>query len=299
MEAPNIQPNNEKILITGISGFLGQYLLSSFSGKYIIGVYHRKRVEVPQGIAVRLDLTNPVSVSNVFKHNKIKCVIHAAATTDLDFCEENEEASRLTNYVATENLIDNCLRYNSKLIYLSTDAVFSGEKETYDEKETPDPISVYGKHKYLSEQAISSLLSNYMICRLSKLIGGGFGNILSSILDGIKTNCDLILYNDIYRTPISGLVASEIILKLFKLGQGTYHISGPQKISWFEFGNIVANSIGLMQNKIYGVSIKNSSRNKIRPRKLYLQSNRLNEFGIQVPSLREQVVDLINYHRMI
>ena len=87
-------------------------------------MYHRKKVDLPQGIAVKLDLTNQESVSNVFKNNKIEYVVHAAAVTDLDFCEKNEAESLLTNYIATKNIIDNCLRYNAKLIYLSTDAVF-------------------------------------------------------------------------------------------------------------------------------------------------------------------------------
>ena len=262
-------------------------------------MYHRKKVDLPQGIAVKLDLTNQESVSNVFKNNKIEYVVHAAAVTDLDFCEKNEAESLLTNYIATKNIIDNCLRYNAKLIYLSTDAVFSGEKETYSEKDTPDPISVYGKHKHQSEQAILSSLPNFMICRLSKLIGIGYGNILSIIWDRISTSRDLTLYNDIYRTPMSGLAASEIIYNLFKTGHGVYHISGPQKLSWFEFGKTVADSIGAVSTNIYGVSKKNGSTSKIRPRKLYLQSNRLNECGIQVPSLKDQVVELIKYHKVI
>lgn len=300
MENLNTLPNkNHNILITGISGFLGQYLLNSFSSANIIGVYFKNRVAVKNGIAVKLDLSVAESVSSIFSNYKIDYVIHAAASTDLDFCEENEDSSLLLNYIITKNIIDNCFRHGTKLIYLSTDAVFSGDKVSYNENDVPDPISVYGRHKYLSEKAISSTLSNYMICRLSKLFGSGYGNILGKIVDEIKKNGDIILYNDIYRNPISGLAASYIISKLMKNGHGVYHIGGPQKISWLEFGKYVFGCLGISPGVIKEVSFHNRSRDKVRPRKLFLINNRLIEFGLSMPSLENQIVDTIKFHKLI
>lgn len=300
MEILNTQPNTPcNILITGISGFLGQFLLNSFSSENIIGVYFKNKVTIQNGVSIKIDLTDDESVSGIFNNYKIDYVIHAAALTDLDLCEADEETSMLSNLIITKNIIANCLKYDSKLIYISTDAVFSGAKVTYDESDVPDPISVYGMHKHLSEKTIVSTLSNYIICRFSKLFGDGYGNVFSYIMDGIKNNSEIALYSDIFRNPLSGLAASSIIFKLMKNGQGVYHIGGAEQISWQKFGEYVCDCFGLPHSNIKVVANPINSISAIRPRKLFLQSNRLSEHGIFVPSLKDQIMDIFNFHKLI
>ena len=288
------------ILVTGISGFLGQYLLPLLIDRHIIGVYNTHKIEVPNGIAIGADLTDSRNVSNIFQSYRINHVIHAAALTGLGLNAVNEYQSQRVNYGITSNIVDNCLKYNSKLIYLSTDVVFSGRKEFYNENDIPDPINIYGKQKFQAEQKILKNLSNYAICRLSKVFGNGTGSIMNIIINNIKNDQETILYNNVFRTPISGLIAAELIVSLIEKGNGVFHLAGPKRLSWFEFGKYVYKFLGLDQTMIKDVEYSPKDNNgSFMPMDLNMQSARLEEFNNSIPPLKDQIMTIINYHNFI
>lgn len=279
---------------------MGQYLLPVFSDQFVIGIYNNHKVQVNKGVSLKADLTNPDNVKHIFQNYRVDFVIHAAALTELDICTINKEQSLRVNYNITENIVANCLKYDSKLIYISTDAVFSGKNNIYFEYDTPDPTSVYGEHKYLSESIILKRLSDYAILRLSKVFGYSVSNILNIIVENIRNNRESFLFNNVFRKPISGLVAAKLIYALLEKGKGIYHLAGPQRLSWYEFGQLIYNCMEEDDSKNIGVpySPQSIEERLTRPLNLNLDSTRIGKYNESIMSINAQIRAIIKFHNM-
>ena len=77
-----------------------------------------------------LDVTNSDETDKIFKKNKPEAVIHLAAATDMAWCESDPDMARLVNATGTRNVATAAERENILMVYVSTDAVFDGKKET-------------------------------------------------------------------------------------------------------------------------------------------------------------------------
>jgi len=145
------------ILVTGGDGVLGSY--------------------IPFGTHVdqkELDITDYTAVMNVCADMKPKAIIHCAALTDLAVCEKNPDEAYLVNSAGTYHLAIGARSVGAKLVYISTSDVFDGKKEgPYTERDMPNPISAYARSKHLGELAVTGLLENYLIMRISWMFGGG------------------------------------------------------------------------------------------------------------------------------
>ena len=115
-----------RLLITGGSGLLGSKLTSiavnreyeTYSGYYKNKIY--------TGIPVPFDICNKKAVRSVFDRIRPDAVVHTAALTDVDRCEEEKELARNMNIDGTKNIVDSSIDYDVFLVYISTDYVFSG-----------------------------------------------------------------------------------------------------------------------------------------------------------------------------
>ena len=98
--------------------------------------------------------------------NKIKpnIIIHTAGLIHPLTCEENKELAWEINVIGTKNILDCSREFKSKLVYISTDYVFDGKNNPYDELDQPNPLNYYGQTKFESEKLISSL-DDYLIIR--------------------------------------------------------------------------------------------------------------------------------------
>ncbi len=109
----------------------------------------------------------------IVKNYKPGIIFHLAAETDVDKCELQPEHAYATNWNGTENIAQICKELDITMVYISTGAVFDGEKEGgYTESDKPNPISIYGMSKLRGEEAVQSLLKKYFIVRAGWMIGG-------------------------------------------------------------------------------------------------------------------------------
>ena len=109
----------------------------------------------------------------IVKNYKPGIIFHLAAETDVDKCELQPEHAYATNWNGTENIAQICKELDITMVYISTGAVFDGEKEGgYNESDKPNPISIYGMSKLRGEEAVQSLLKKYFIVRAGWMIGG-------------------------------------------------------------------------------------------------------------------------------
>ena len=144
------------ILVVGARGMLGRELLGMLEGT-ARGLTHDE-----------MEITSVESVRKALLTIKPAVVINTIAYTDVDGCESNSELAFRVNGEGVRNLAEASAEIGAKLVHISTDYVFDGEKETpYLEDDTPRPINVYGQSKLQGEQHVSELLEHYWIVRTS------------------------------------------------------------------------------------------------------------------------------------
>ena len=153
------------IAITGSSGLLGSSFTSFFSKK------NKNFFTVN-----RKDYSPEIPISKVvdyFESRKTSIIIHCAANTNVELCEQNEEKCLYDNYELTKVLTKVCKKLNIKLIFISSTGVYGNYKSNpYTEIDFPKPTTIYHKSKLFSEKMISKTLENYLIIRTGWLFGG-------------------------------------------------------------------------------------------------------------------------------
>ncbi|HUW23671.1 MAG TPA: dTDP-4-dehydrorhamnose reductase, partial [bacterium] len=171
---------------------------------------------------------------------------HSAAYTDVDGCETNRDLAFRVNALGTRNIALACQRFDTELLYISTDFVFNGEKgEPYLEFDRPDPQSIYAKSKYWGELYIKSLLSRFYIVRSSWLFGKNGKNFVTTILKLAKQKKEIEVVNDQIGSPTYTKDLARAIAQLIGTERkdsttraslyGIWHITNSGQCSWYEF----------------------------------------------------------------
>lgn len=211
-----------RILLTGGNGMLGTDIVPILSSRF--------NISAPS--SNELDITCNSTVEQVICNGKFDWVIHMAALTDLDWCEENPDVCSKINEEGTKNVSIACAKSNTRLVYISTSGVFSGNKETpYTESDVPKPINVYGKSKYNGELLIQKLLppENRLILRVGWLFGGGrkkdkkyVGKMFRLMMERDK----VLAVSNIFGSPNYSIDIGKTIAELINLNcHGIFHIA--------------------------------------------------------------------------
>lgn len=258
-----------KLFITGGSGFVGGHVAEKAKSSWdVSATYQSHPFDMKSVQAVGLQLEDEDLISEVIRTVKPDTVIHCAAWSDLDRCEQNPEKAYQINVKGTNILAKICAESNIRLIFTSSDMVFDGEKGNYSESDQTMPINVYGKTKQMAEQEIQSICSDYVIVRVALVYGKPMvsGNSFSEkILARLREGKSMPLYVDQFRTPIWVQTLAQGLLELAENGfTGIIHIGGPERIDRYAFGlqlaEITKHSFKLCQ------SIRMSEMPTIAPR---------------------------------
>lgn len=224
-----------KVLLTGSEGTLGQYL------QYLKDL---DKYDVFYGTKKTLDITSKRNISRVFAKIKPKFVIHLAAKTNVDYCEEHVDEAYRVNVAGTANIVDACKKHGSTLIFISTTAIFNGKKKGNYEDDIPDPINIYGKSKLDAEKKIQKHLHDYYIIRCGWLIGGGKREkkFISYILRQSETEKEIKVVSDKFGTITYAKELSDFIeqnLLSLKLPFGIYHFGSKGFCSRYDIARSV------------------------------------------------------------
>ena len=260
------------ILLTGVNGFLGHYLTKSLIQKGFI-VYGIGRglceIQSKNYHYIQADLLNFNNTNIIVQTIKPAIIIHAAANSKADDCEQNPEDAYKINVQSTESLLQSAQTIDAKFIFLSTDFVFDGKKGLYSEEHKTNPINVYGKTKELCEQIVLQYNSHHIIIRTVLVYGKPLPhrqNIVSIIHSKLTQKQTIQLVNDQYRTPtyVHDLVWA-IIRLLTTNKNGIWHISGDEPlITPYELGLKLAAIAGLDSQLI--IPVNHSTFNEIAQR---------------------------------
>ena len=214
------------------------------------------------------DLENPDQLRTLINQHQPDIIVNAAAYTAVDKAETEIEKAELVNHHAVSVLANEALNLNATLIHYSTDYVFDGSKVTaYTEDDLTSPQSVYGKTKWMGEEAIRNSGCKHFIFRTSWVFAHRGNNFIKTILRLAKQRDTLSIVSDQYGAPSSAsLIADISALCLHHIDSqpdntlyGTYHLTPKGRISWYDFAQYI-----ISKATEAGVELKTASHN-IKP----------------------------------
>ena len=233
-----------KILICGARGQLGSELVRLIEQGYAeIGPIPRiyRSAELVKTDVSELDITDADAVDAFLAQGKFDLVINCAAMTNVDACEEHEEAAYRINAQAAENLAVASERYGAKLVHISTDYVFSGNEKT-DRVETdePDPQSAYGRTKLAGELLVQQACHRHYILRTAWLYGYVGKNFVKTIMELARENGVIKVVDDQFGNPTSANDLAYEILRIARTEDyGVYHCTNKGTCSWYDFAKTI------------------------------------------------------------
>jgi len=197
------------------------------------------------------DLSNPLSCYDVIKIHEPEAVINAAAYTDVDKAETEEELATIINANSPKAMAQACATLNIPLVHLSTDYVFDGTgNEPWQPKDATKPQNAYGRSKKIGEDGIRSVDSTYCILRTSWVVSSHGTNFVKTMLNLSEDRATLSLVSDQIGGPTPAKDIAKACLQIVEqLKQdpsksGTYHFSGTEDISWADFATEIFQQTG-------------------------------------------------------
>jgi dTDP-4-dehydrorhamnose reductase len=266
-----------KILILGGSGMLGSECRELLSQCHEVIAPDRDTLDIVSWDQVIENLQN-ISPD---------IVLNCAAFADVDACEENEFAVRKINVEGPRNLAQGAARFGSKLIHISSDYVFDGQKtvpQPYFEDDLVRPLSAYGKSKAESETAVRENSSNYIILRTGWLYSRRGTNFVKSIISAAVKKSPKVLkvVNDQTGSPTwTYRLAHQIKTLLDHGGRGTYHSTAEGFCSRFEWATCIVEKLAL-KVPVEPCSTDEFPRPAKRPVNSILENRLLKKQGINV-----------------
>ena len=259
------------ILVTGASGLLGANLIMEAlrEGLEVAGLYYRHPVRLPGAALFAADLTDKSAVEKIFSDLRPTSVIHCAAASNVDWCEENADAAHEVNVVASATIAEIAARANARLVYISTDSVFDGAGNNYSEVDDPAPVNVYAQSKLEGEREV---LRRHPLAAAARVTLYGWNaqkkqSLAEWILQHLEGGNDVPGFTDVVFNPILANDLGEILLAMVRRHlTGIYHVAGSEPVSKFEFARRVALTFGFDPAKIVPTQIRESKLKAPRPR---------------------------------
>lgn len=281
-----------KILITGAKGQLGRELAHVF-----------KREKPLLTDKDDLDITQTTAVVRLIEKLKPDLIIHTAAYTTVDQAESEKNTAMLVNHQGTKNIVEaiihpnhpNITRISPKLIYISTDYVFDGKKNSpYKETDIPYPLNVYGASKLAGEKEVQRLpKERWLIVRTAWLYGEG-KNFVKTILELVKIQKELKVVDDQIGSPTWARdVARAIKFLIAKNAFGLYHVVSKGKVSWYDFAKEILR-IQKIKIPIFPIKTKDFPRLTIRPPYSVLSTAKLQKLGFKMPHWKEALKEYLS-----
>jgi dTDP-4-dehydrorhamnose reductase len=215
-----------------------------------------------------IDLCDEKSTLEKIESLGPKVVIHLAAYTDVDGCESNAAKAFRVNADGTKHLALGAERSGAKVVYLSTDYVFDGEKgEPYLEEDPPHPLNVYGHSKLKGEEYLKALVKDHLIIRAQWLYGKHGKNFVDTVLQKAKKEKVLSVVDDQIGAPTYTVDLSRAISNLLGCdARGAFHVANDASCSWYAFARTIVELSGISGVKIVPISSKELGRPAKRPR---------------------------------
>lgn len=266
----------KKILVTGSNGLLGQklvHLIAHSDYDLIATARGENRMIFQTGYTyVPMDITKESEVNQVLEKYQPDFVIHTAAMTNVDQCEEDKAGCDLLNVTAVQYIVNACSKLNIHLIHLSTDFIFDGEAGPYTEEAIANPISYYGESKLKAEEIVKTCTAPWAIARTVLVYGICEGmsrsNIILWVKNSIENKKPIKVVNDQWRSPtLAEDLAEGCFLIAKNKATGIYNISGEDFLNPYQMAIFTADYFNLDKSFITETDGSKFSQTAKRPPK--------------------------------
>ena len=285
-----------QILGLGLNGLVGSRIMQLLSESY-------EFINLSRSTGV--DITKKDSLSVIKDYADAKFVLQFAAKTDVDDCEKDKELGEegeawKINVNGTRNVAQACRDLGKKIIYISTDFVFDGQKvkgDSYSETDTPNPINWYSKTKYEGEKAVSESGAPYVIIRLAYPYRAGFElkkDFVRAIIDSLKNGNEIKGITDhIFCPTLIDDIAPVFDTLIKNDAVGIYHAVGKDGITPYEAALKIAEVFDLDQSLVAATTREEFFKDRApRPFNLKLRNVKIEQLGVKMKGFEEGLLEI-------
>ena len=272
-----------RFLVTGASGNLGSYILRELrrSDLDVVAWSGSRTGKLFNPRLWPVNLANRDAVVDAFRKSRPAIVLHAAALSTVAACYGDPKSAKLINVDATKLLTELAAEANVRLLYVSTDLAFDGERGCYGEKDEPSPTSIYGQTKVRAERTVIQH-AGHAIVRISLLFGPtliGQPSFFDKQLDALRGHGMVNLFSDEWRTPLSLLTVARGLVQIAQSDYcGLLHMGGPERMSRWEAGQRLAGALDLDGKSLVPTQRSSTPSMEPRPRDVSLNSSRWRKY---------------------
>lgn len=279
------------MLVTGASGLLGtNFVLHAVdAGHRVIAASLVQPVEIEGVESVQADLSAAGEARRVIEACRPEWLVHCAALTDLDRCQEEPDFAFKLNAEMAGMVAHASRSIGARLVHISTDSIFDGGRGGYTEADNPAPVNVYGRSKLAGERAVSEADPGALIIRTnffgwSPRPGHGLAEWFLNQLQG---GGECPGFTDVWFSPLLANDLCDILLGMLEAGSsGLFHIPGAECVSKYDFGVRLAKAFELDPGLVVPTSIGKAGMLAPRGRRLCLRAERLiTDYGHSPPGL--------------
>jgi dTDP-4-dehydrorhamnose reductase len=263
------------VLITGANGFVGSYLARALSGKANIIATGAGPCRFTQDADTlryeSLDITDRDAVMQLVAREQPTVIVHSAAISKPDVCEQDHELADRINVEGTRHLLEAAESLGAHFLFLSTDFVFDGKRGMYREDDPVAPVNYYGETKVRAEELVKRYDGPWSVARTVLVYGasrGGRGNLLTMVAGALAEGRPLRIFNDQLRTPtyVEDLVDG-LIRIIDRKATGIFHLSGADQRTPYQMAVETAAHLGLDASLITAVTEDTFKEPAKRPQK--------------------------------
>jgi len=287
----------KRLLITGVSGFLGWNLSSIAKSKWqVYGTVFSHPVEIEGVKTLRIDLRDLKELRRVFKEISPDAVIHTAGITSPDFCQTHRMETQRINVDASINIACLCADLSIPCVFTSTDIVFDGLNPPYKEDDPVSPVNFYGEQKVMAERGMMRYYPDVTICRMPLMFGipgPHASSFIQPMIKAMREGHEIRLFTDEFRTPISAETAADGILLSLEKVRGIIHLGGIERISRYDFGRLLSDVMGIKDARLLACKQKDIPLPAPRPPDVSLDSSKAFALGFKPLPLIDQLQKMI------
>ncbi|MCK9426695.1 MAG: NAD(P)-dependent oxidoreductase [Ignavibacteriaceae bacterium] len=286
----------KKVLITGGSGLLGQFLNKELAEHFnILTTYNTHAGNCSNFTSAKIDLINFDLLTQLFESFNPNVVVHAAAISNPNAAMILPQKDVYSiNVKVTEHLAKLCEKHSAKLIYLSTDLVYAGYRGSLLKEDAKlIPVSLYAETKLLGEIKIKNVFEDYIILRTALLYGISGTHTVNhfhELYEKLKRGISVSLFIDQYRTPLALHDAARIIREVIQkdISTSTINFGGLERVSRFELGEILCDIAKLDKNLLQKISL-NDLPNYPAVADVSMNTDKLQSYGIKQQTIEEAI----------
>ncbi len=286
----------KRVLLTGGTGLLGVAIQQSAPTDIQgFSIYFPERsLPVPLPFPIlTADVSDWQQMQSVFEWAKPDVVIHTAAVGSVDFAEKNREQTRKVNVGGTAVVTELCQIFKSRLIYISSNAVFDGRNPFYSETAPVNPINYYGQLKVEAENVVNASSVPWAIVRPILMYGwpypGERDNPVAWWVRSLESAKHIKVVDNVFNKPLPAWSCAEVIWEVIRQQRtGIYHAAGKDHLSLYQFALQVAEIFDLDARLITPVPDSYFPEIAPRPRDTSFDTSKMEmELGIKSVGVKD------------